>query len=75
MAFGHDAEQFARGQRHEVEAGLIEYIGFPEALVGKYQSFTEADLTRLRSTGCDHAFANVATGVAAYVDWLARQPG
>lgn len=56
-----------------VEQGLVEYIPFPEALVGKYQSFTEADLGRLRSTGCDHAFADVARGVASYVDWLAKQ--
>ena len=51
---------------------LIEYIPFPEALVGKYQSFTQADLTRLRATGCDHVFADVAAGVEAYVGWLAK---
>jgi ADP-L-glycero-D-manno-heptose 6-epimerase len=56
-----------------VQGGQIEYIPFPEALVGKYQSFTEADLTRLRATGCNHAFADVATGVQAYVGWLAKQ--
>ena len=53
-----------------VRQGLIEYIPFPDALVGKYQCFTQADLSRLRATGCDHAFADVATGVASYVDWL-----
>ena len=55
-----------------VERGLVQYIPFPDALVGKYQSFTQADLTRLRATGCNHVFADVATGVAAYVKWLAR---
>ena len=53
-----------------VRSGLIEYIGFPPALVGKYQCFTEADLSRLRGAGCDHAFADVAGGVAGYVAWL-----
>ena len=53
-----------------VSRGLVEYIPFPEALVGKYQCFTQADLTGLRSSGCDHAFADVATGVQRYVDWL-----
>ena len=53
-----------------VEQGLIDYMPFPEALVGKYQSFTQADLNELRGTGCDHAFADVATGVASYFDWL-----
>jgi ADP-L-glycero-D-manno-heptose 6-epimerase len=57
-----------------VARGLVEYTAFPEALVGKYQSFTQADLTGLRATGCDHAFADVATGVRAYIDWLEAQP-
>jgi len=56
-----------------VAQGLIEYIDFPPALVGKYQCYTQADLTRLRASGCDHAFADVATGVARYVEWLGRQ--
>ena len=54
-----------------VRQGLVEYIPFPEALVGKYQSFTQADLSLLRGSGCDHRFADVATGVQRYVDWLA----
>lgn len=56
-----------------VDAGHLEYIDFPAALVGKYQSFTEADLQRLRATGCDHRFVDVATGVASYVSWLSLQ--
>ena len=71
----------ARAQRGEaalpleslVRDGLIEYIPFPEALVGKYQSFTQADLSRLRAAGCRHAFADVASGVSAYVEWLAQE--
>jgi ADP-L-glycero-D-manno-heptose 6-epimerase len=50
-----------------VAAGLIEYIAFPDALRGKYQSYTQADLTALRSTGCQHVFANVQSGVRSYV--------
>ena len=64
----------ALSQDELVKRGLIEYIAFPEALVGKYQSFTQADLTRLRATGCNHAFADVATGVTSYVRWFASQP-
>jgi ADP-L-glycero-D-manno-heptose 6-epimerase len=56
-----------------VNQGLLEYVAFPDALRGKYQCYTQADLSALRATGCDHAFANVQTGVASYVDWLARQ--
>ena len=53
-----------------VSAGLIEYVQFPDALRGKYQCYTQADLTALRAAGCDHAFANVQTGVAKYVRQL-----
>ncbi len=55
------------------EAQLIEYIDFPAALVGKYQCFTQADLSALRRAGCDHRFADVASGVAQYMDWLQAQ--
>ena len=57
-----------------VGRGLVEYVPFPEALVGKYQCFTQADLGRLRATGCAHAFVDVGEGVARYVRWLAGQP-
>ena len=51
----------------------IEYIDFPDALRGKYQCYTQADLTALRATGCDHAFADVQTGVGRYMQWLLGQ--
>ena len=54
-------------------SGLVEYIAFPEALRGKYQCHTQADLTALRASGCQHVFDDVQTGVAKYVQWLARQ--
>ena len=53
--------------------GEIEYIPFPEHLVGAYQSFTEADLTALRGAGYDGEFRGVADGVRAYLDTLAAQ--
>ena len=53
-----------------VTRGLIEYVSFPDALRGKYQSYTQADLSALRAAGCDHAFANVQTGVRNYVHAL-----
>lgn len=67
--------QFSLTLQEQIEQGLVSYIDFPDALRGKYQCHTEADLARLRATGCDHAFADVATGVAQYVAWLAGQPG
>ena len=55
-----------------VHGGLIDYVAFPPALVGKYQSYTQADISALRAAGCNHVFADVQTGVAAYMQWLNR---
>ncbi len=52
---------------------LIDYTAFPEALKGKYQSFTEADLTNLRSIGYSDPFLTVEEGVARYIPWLAAR--
>ncbi|EXI87326.1 MAG: ADP-L-glycero-D-manno-heptose-6-epimerase [Candidatus Accumulibacter sp. BA-94] len=53
-----------------VGRGLIEYIPFPADLRGRYQSFTEADLTKLRRAGYQASFADVGEAVPRYVDWL-----
>lgn len=58
----------------QVADGLVQYVPFPEALVGKYQCRTQADLSALRSTGYDAEFTDVATGVARYVEWLTGLP-
>jgi ADP-L-glycero-D-manno-heptose 6-epimerase len=47
--------------------GQIETIPFPEHLKGAYQEYTQADLTKLRSAGCDIEFKSVAEGVAEYL--------
>jgi ADP-L-glycero-D-manno-heptose 6-epimerase len=53
-----------------VRGGMIDYINFPEALIGKYQSYTQADLGALRAAGCQHVFADVQTGVTTYMQCL-----
>ncbi|WP_153108991.1 ADP-glyceromanno-heptose 6-epimerase [Propionivibrio limicola] len=53
-----------------LQQGFIEYVPFPEALKGKYQSFTQADLTKLRAAGYAAPFASVDEGVSEYVQWL-----
>lgn len=50
--------------------GGIEYIPFPEALRGRYQSFTQADLTKLRTAGYAADFLDVGRGVKRYLDAL-----
>jgi ADP-L-glycero-D-manno-heptose 6-epimerase len=53
--------------------GLIEYVPFPEGLEAKYQSFTQADLERLRAAGYAAPFLTVEEGVSRYVQWLLEQ--
>ena len=56
-------------------AGVIEYVPLPAGLKGRYQSYTEADVTALARAGCQWRFADVGEGVARYVDWLAGDHG
>jgi ADP-L-glycero-D-manno-heptose 6-epimerase len=52
---------------------LIEYIEFPAALKGKYQSFTQADITALRQAGYRKEFLTVEQGVGRYVEQLLKR--
>jgi len=59
-----------------VKNGLIRYIPFPDDLKGRYQSFTQADVTALRGAGFTAPMRDVATGVGEYVQVLrARRQG
>ena len=64
--------QPALSLREMVAQGIVEYIDFPEALKGKYQSFTQADVGKLRAAGYQDDFATVEQGVAKYVRHLAK---
>ncbi|HEV7780359.1 MAG TPA: ADP-glyceromanno-heptose 6-epimerase [Chitinophagaceae bacterium] len=46
---------------------LIEYIDMPEDIRDKYQYFTEADMTKLRSAGYQYEFYSLEEGVKDYV--------
>ncbi|MDD3610123.1 MAG: ADP-glyceromanno-heptose 6-epimerase [Halothiobacillaceae bacterium] len=50
--------------------GEIDYIPFPDHLKGAYQSFTEADMSRLRAAGYTAPFMPVEVGVPRYLAWL-----
>ena len=52
--------------------GIVSYIDFPEALKGKYQSYTEADIGALRQAGYEAPFFSVEEGVARYVRHLLK---
>jgi ADP-L-glycero-D-manno-heptose 6-epimerase len=57
------------------QQGLLEYIPFPDALRGKYQSFTQADIGALRSVGYADPFLTVEQGVSRYVQQLLKTAG
>ncbi len=47
--------------------GVLTYFSMPQALAGKYQSFTQAPISALRSIGYDHPYIDVDEGVRGYV--------
>lgn len=50
--------------------GTKRYVEFPQHLRGAYQSFTEADISRLRAAGYDGEFLSVEQGVQSYMQTL-----
>ena len=46
--------------------GSISYIPFPEHLKKHYQSYTQADISSLRSAGYDHDFKDIKAGMKIY---------
>ena len=58
-----------------VKQHMIEYVEFPPALVGKYQSYTQSDPTALRAAGYPGEFRRVEQGVAEYVGELMAARG
>jgi ADP-L-glycero-D-manno-heptose 6-epimerase len=56
--------------RNEGVKSEIEYIDFPDELKGRYQSYTRADIGRLRDAGYTAEFKTVREGVSAYLEWL-----
>ncbi|MDP2761886.1 MAG: ADP-glyceromanno-heptose 6-epimerase [Sideroxyarcus sp.] len=53
-----------------LQQGIISYIPFPDALRGKYQSYTQADIAALRAAGYTEPFLTVEQGTARYVQQL-----
>jgi ADP-L-glycero-D-manno-heptose 6-epimerase len=53
----------------------VREVPFPDDLKGKYQAFTQADLTRLRAAGYTAQFRSLEKGVAEYVRVLQDSGG
>jgi ADP-L-glycero-D-manno-heptose 6-epimerase len=50
-----------------LDSKAIRYVPFPAALVGKYQSHTQADVSALRGAGYKAPFLDIEEGVSRYV--------
>jgi len=53
----------------------IEFIPFPEELIGKYQYFTQAELSNLRKAGYSNEFTNIKDGIEKYIRILKETYG
>lgn len=54
-------------------AGEIDYVRIPEQLAGRYQSFTQAHLSTLRTAGYADQFTSVEDGIARSIDAWNRE--
>lgn len=50
----------------------IEYIEMPEYLRPKYQYFTQAEMSKIRESGCDFAFRSLEDSIKDYTAYLAE---
>ena len=65
-----EASEAPRSVPELVAEGAIAYVPFPADLVGKYQSFTQADLARLRQAGYAAPMLDIDEGVRRYAERL-----
>lgn len=68
----NDSKSVSLTLQQAVEQHFLEYIDFPEALIGKYQSHTLANIDLLRAAGYKQSFMTVQDGVADYIRQLSR---
>ena len=47
----------------------IKYFDMPESLKGKYQYYTEADMSKLLATGYDYRPTSIEQGIGLYYQW------
>jgi len=57
----------------KLKRGRIEYIDFPEKFKGKYQSFTCANISKLKKLGYKKKFISIKKGISKYLKLLANE--
>jgi len=55
-------------------AERIEFVPMPDRLIGQYQSFTKAEISRLRKVGYQRSFTSLEDGVKRYVNEFLLKP-
>ncbi|CUR53495.1 ADP-L-glycero-D-manno-heptose-6-epimerase [Serratia symbiotica] len=50
--------------------GEIEFIKFPKNIKKYYQTYTQANITKLRNIGCNISFKTLSQGIKEYMTWL-----
>ena len=77
MAFitAHSFNEVAAAVIEAVGHGKVEYIDMPEVLKGKYQSYTQADTSKLLSSGYNGGFTELKEAVKEYCEALAKNEG
>ena len=58
----------------QLGAGTIDYVEFPESLAGKYQSFTQADISGLRNARYEESFSTLESGITQSIASWDREP-
>ena len=71
----HTFNTLAKGVLKYFGSGELEYVPFPEVLKGKYQSFTEADSSKLLAAGYDGGFTDIEEAIAEYCELLDKNDG
>jgi ADP-L-glycero-D-manno-heptose 6-epimerase len=57
----------------QLDKGAIDYIPLPANLAGKYQSFTQAELSELRNAGYNEPFSTLESGIMQSLDAWNRE--
>ena len=52
--------------------GLVKFVDFPDKLKGAYQSYTCADMDRLKSAGYQLPMTSLEEGIKKYVRYLEK---
>tara|TARA_B100000989_G_scaffold43163_1_gene27491 strand:+ start:4266 stop:5207 length:942 start_codon:yes stop_codon:yes gene_type:complete len=57
----------------KLDNGKVEYINFPNQFKGKYQSFTKADISKLRKLGYNKRLTDIDKGISKYLKILINE--